>query len=248
MPLTVLSKDAVASWTPISFPLDFPLPDGGTLALTDAGTDVTAAGLTAKLYARTFDLSGKSMDYVLVRNGLTSANGFSPVQRGSGDVTFPSGSEAYVLTAISQDDVYSLSVTETNGVSVDEFLTHFSTLGPNRLAVGQLHMQFAPGATVGATSGAVRFFDTAGVAINTYGDGIWRRETVRGKELLRLATVADALRLGLMGFSPEQELFVSLNNAGRMAIGSKTPVRLSSSTLAFNKTAINAIDDVPAVP
>lgn len=232
--VSLLSTDSASSWISAHGLFDSPWFDGARLTTASTGGVLALPnGPGFRLSAAKYNLAGKSLEYALLGNGLTSANGF---QVGG---AFPAGSEAFRLTFLAREDSYVLleNLLIPDHVSLGSFLAAYPTNSTFYFAPGEgkLRMQFDAG-------GAVWFFDLNGNRLAP--DGQWRTETVRGKDLLRLLVIPEQFKIGLMDLGAKDEPFVALDNAGKLRMGVmiRRGSSLSFDGLVFNKTALNAIN------
>lgn len=232
--VTLMSTDNPASWLVGSALFDSPWLDGARLTTAATGGVLALSnGPGFRVTAAKYNLAGKSLEYALLSNGLTSANGFQVAG------VFPSGSEAFRLTFLAREDSYVLmeSVLVPDHVSLTNLLAAYPTNSTFFFAPGDgnVRMQFDAG-------GAVWFFDANGNRLSP--DGQWQMETVRGKELLRLVVIPEHIKIGLMGLGAKDEPFLAMGNAGKVSMG--VLIRKGSTFnfdgYVFNKTAINAIN------
>lgn len=232
--VTLLSTDSPASWIAANGLFDSPWFDGARLTTaTTGGVLALANGPGFRLTAAKYNLAGKSLEYALLSNGLSSANGF---QVGG---VFPAGSEAFRLTFLAREDSHVLleNLSVPDHVSLSSFLAAYPTNSEFYFALGEgkLRMQFDAG-------GAVWFFDVNGNRLAP--DGQWKMATVRGKDLLQLVVIPEQIKIGLMGLGAKDEPFLAVGNAGKVRVGVliRKGAALSFDGYVFNKTALNAIN------
>lgn len=232
--MSLLSTASAAGWIAAKGLFGSPWFDGARLtSATTGGTVALTDGPGFRLTAAKYNLAGKSMEYVLVNNAVTALNGF---QVGG---AFPGGSEAFRLSFIALEDTYLLpeNSLKTPELSIASFLAAYPTNSTFYYAPGDgnLRMQFDAG-------GAIWFFDTDGNRLAP--DGQWKIETVRGKDLLKLAVIPEHFKVQKMGLGGEEEPFVALDNDGQARFGVliRKGATLNFDGHVFNKTAINAIN------